>query len=311
MNKFNNSKMQNPNTCILLPPNHFSANKETAVNNHFQAKNNKTIDLNSIALSEHNQLVDKLKLNDINCFLLKDKKDIKNPDALFLNNWFSITTDQKLVIYPMWAKNRRSEIQSSHIDTLIAKFKLKECIDFSDRVNENKFCEGTGSIIFDQEQKKSFACISARTSVELFEYISIELGYAPISFEAIDLNGKPIYHTNVMLSIGENIVVICSEAIVNPIERIMVKKALAHKNRVIIDITLNQVKHFCGNVLEVNTNNGNPCLLMSKNAFDHFTFEQKTNIEERCTIIYSELTTIEKYGGGSMRCLIAGCDYTI
>lgn len=303
--------MQNPNTCILLPPNHFSANEETAVNNHFQVNNDETINLNELALLEHNQLVEKLKSNDITYFLLKDKKDIKNPDALFLNNWFSITTDQKLVIYPMWAKNRRSEIQSSHIDTLIAKFKLKECIDFSDRVNENQFCEGTGSIIFDHEQKKSFACISARTSVELFEYISKELGYTPISFEAIDLNGNPIYHTNVMLSIGENIVVICSEAIINPVERIMVKKALANKNRLIIDITLNQVKHFCGNVLEVNSKNGIPYLLMSKNAFDNFTSEQKATIEERCTIIYSELTTIENYGGGSMRCLIAGCDYTI
>lgn len=303
--------MQNPNTCILLPPNHFSANEETAVNNHFQVNNDETINLNELALLEHNQLVEKLKSNDITYFLLKDKKDIKNPDALFLNNWFSITTEEKLVIYPMWAKNRRSEIQSSYIDTLIAKFKLKECIDFSDRVNENQFCEGTGSIIFDHEQKKSFACISARTSVELFEYISKELGYTPISFEAIDLNGNPIYHTNVMLSIGENIVVICSEAIINPVERIMVKKALAHKNRLIIDITLNQVKHFCGNVLEVNSKNGIPYLLMSKNAFDNFTSEQKATIEERCTIIYSDLTTIENYGGGSMRCLIAGCDYTI
>lgn len=303
--------MQNPNTCILLPPNHFSANEETAVNNHFQVNNDETINLNELALLEHNQLVEKLKSNDITYFLLKDKKDIKNPDALFLNNWFSITTEEKLVIYPMWAKNRRSEIQSSYIDTLIAKFKLKECIDFSDRVNENQFCEGTGSIIFDHEQKKSFACISARTSVELFEYISKELGYTPISFEAIDLNGNPIYHTNVMLSIGENIVVICSEAIINPVERIMVKKALAHKNRLIIDITLNQVKHFCGNVLEVNSKNGIPYLLMSKNAFDNFTPEQKATIEERCTIIYSDLTTIENYGGGSMRCLIAGCDYTI
>lgn len=303
--------MQNPDTCILLPPNHFIANKETAVNNHFQVNNDETINLNELALLEHNQLVDELTSNDINCFLLKDKKDIKNPDALFLNNWFSITTDEKLVIYPMWAKNRRSEIQSSHIDTLIAKFKLKECIDFSDRVNENQFCEGTGSIIFDHEQKKSFACISARTSVELFEHISKELGYTPISFEAIDLNGNPIYHTNVMLSIGENIVVICSEVIINPIERIMVKKALVHKNRLIIDITLNQVKHFCGNVIEVNSKNGIPHLLMSKNAFDNFTSEQKANIKERCAIIYSELTTIENYGGGSMRCLIAGCDYTI
>lgn len=297
--------MQNPNKLLVLAPKHFAFNTETAANNYFQNKDTQVADSGKKAKEEHRRLRQLLQSENIDFSILDDLEHIKNPDAVFLNNWFSVQPDNSLVIYPMWAENRRSEVHPDQIEQLKKHVQPSKIIDFSDAYKHKEYCEGTGSIIFDHEEKMIFASISERTTPSLLAKIGKELGYDHFSFEAVDQNGNAIYHTNVLLSIGKHTVVLCGDAIENPIERKMLEKALTKNEKTVINISFQQMNKFCANVLEVNDRKGKPVLLMSETAFLNFTEAQKEIIRKKVRIAYCSIPTIEYYGGGSLRCMLA------
>ena len=298
--------MQNPNKLVLLTPKCFQFNEETANNNFFQKNKSDSDQIANKAALEHAKMVETLKDSGIEVLLLTDDEQLNNPDAIFLNNWFSIAPDNTLIIYPMWAENRRREVRLEAIETIKTSFEITKTIDFSPKVDNGLFCEGTGSIVFDDLTKKAFACISPRTNIELFEEICKTLNYQPISFLAEDAMGREIYHTNVMLSIGKYVIVVCADSISNNIERKLVLQQLHQTNRLVVEISLAQMNQYCGNVIEVTNLDGEHFLLMSETAYQAYTPKQIAEISAQVKILSFAIPTIETYGGGSVRCTIAG-----
>lgn len=296
---------QNPNLIYVLPPKNFGFNGETAADNYFQKKGESKSNLSILAANEHAEFCQKLTEFDVEFHALTDSADIVLPDALFLNNWFSVTKDHRLVLYPMLAKSRRSEVRQELIHEIKEKSEISELLDYRDFINQDMYCEGTGSLIFDHENKLAFVCVSKRSTPKLCEIICKDLGYKLVTFEALDLNGRQIYHTNVMLSIGENVAVICFEAIEDPLEKAFVRKYLQKSNRIILEISLKQMQNFCGNVFEVNDKKGIPVLLMSESAYINFEEKQINSINQRVKVLKVAIPTIEKYGGGGVRCMVA------
>lgn len=274
----------------------------TAESNKFQSKSDFNVDK---VKEEFNEAV--LKITNQGIEILHDfpENESDTPDEIFPNNWFSSHPDGKLVLYPMAAPNRRLE-RSPFIINHLQKNGHSELIDFTSFESQNQFLEGTGSIIFDHQNKLAFACESERTNVQLFSSLCKQLGYQSFSFLSVDLSGFPIYHTNVVMSIGENYAVICLDSIENTIERNMINQALKQTGKTIIDITLNQMNLFCGNIFEVRNDNDELITLCSKTAFDAFTPNQRAQIEQTSKLVYCDIPTIEKIGGGSVRCMMAG-----
>ncbi len=205
----------------------------------------------------------------------------------------------------MFAKNRQAEVRPEIINKIKQKFKVLNHIDLTRHCSENIFLEGTGSIIFDHVNKKAYACLSPRTDKNLFEKVCHILDYKPVSFTSSDENNTPIYHTNVMMCIDDDLAVICLESLKNQQEREFVKKELINDGHEIVDITLNQVKKFAGNMLALKSKNDEKILVMSSTALNCLTEKQKLIIESKTKIVSPDISTIEKIGGGSARCMIA------
>jgi hypothetical protein len=296
--------MNNPNRIIMVRPANFGYNPETAESNKFQ-NTAPIVNAQDLALEEFDNMVRKLRRHDIEVLVLQDSDTPKKPDAIFPNNWISFHPDGQSVLYPMEAPNRRIERRMDVLE-LVPDFNRDQLIDLTHFEAESKFLEGTGSIIFDHRNKLAFCAISSRSDVTAFEHICQKLGFTPISFEAHDVNGHAIYHTNVLLSIGENVTVICEECISNPIERAMVMNKLRESGNLIITIDFKQMAKFAGNCLEVNDKSGKPYLIMSETAFQAFSEETKNLIGKKVELIPVAIPTIEKIGGGSARCMMLG-----
>jgi hypothetical protein len=296
--------MSNPNHIILVRPANFGFNFETAGSNKFQQT--ATIDqAQEKAVAEFDRMVEQLRSQNIVCTVFQDTEDPIKPDAIFPNNWISVQPNGTLAIYPMEAENRRLERRRDIVDFLISKG-FSPVFDYSSFEKQGQIVEGTGSILFDHENNLAFGCISSRTDAKLFEQIVSELGYKPISFLAEDLNGHPIYHTNVMLAIGEHTIVCCAESISNPIERQMVTEQLKSAGKVYVEISLSQMNQFAGNCLEVNDKTGKPKLILSQTALDALHTEQINSLQNAVELVPVEIPTIEKIGGGSARCMCLG-----
>ncbi|WP_081965522.1 citrulline utilization hydrolase CtlX [Porphyromonas macacae] len=291
----------------MIEPIAFGFNKETSVNNHFQTNPNKK---NSIiqgeALFQFNQFVKLLKDNFINVITIKDTKYPFTPDSIFPNNWISFH-EGTIVIYPMFAKNRRHERRSDIIFFLKEKgYLIEQIIDYSIWENENRYLEGTGSMVLDREKKIAYATISDRTDKMIFEIFCKDFKYEPIIFHAYhEINGvkKPVYHTNVMMSIGCEYAIICLEAITCVKERKRVIDALSDKE--LIEISASQMINFAGNVLQLENLKGEKLLVMSKNAYNSLDTLQIHSLKEFNKIITPSIETIEKHGGGGVRCMLA------
>lgn len=296
--------MQNPNQVILIRPANFGFNSETAISNKFQ-RQIEDHEAQAKALIEFNEFVEKLNAENIQVSVFDDTIIPIKPDAIFPNNWISAHPSGTIVLYPMEAPNRRLERRMDVINYLEDNG-FKRIIDLTASEKDGNYLEGTGSIIFDPITNDAYACISSRTDVKLFEQVCRELNYNPISFLADDISSNPIYHTNVMLSIGEHCIVICSESISDPIERAMVMAQLKRSRRIIVDVNYQQMNNFTCNCLEVNDQNGNPKLIMSTTAYNSFSMEQLSQIESQVKIIHVSIPTIETIGGGSARCMLLG-----
>jgi hypothetical protein len=296
--------MNNPNAIIMVRPANFAFNSETAVSNKFQ--NDMQIqDSNLKALREFDDMVNKLRLAGIQVHLLHDSPYPVKPDAVFPNNWISFHPDGLAVLYPMEAPNRRIERRMDVFDFVDSKY-INNLLDITGNELDGRYLEGTGSIIFDHNQKTAYCAVSSRSNAALFEFLCKQINYRAVSFEAIDFNEHPIYHTNVMLSIGDNIIVICSESILNPVERNMVLNELRATNRVIIEVDFQQMNQFAANCLEVNDIHNQPKLVMSETAYAALKQEQIEQIQGKAVIVTVCIPTIEQIGGGSARCMMLG-----
>jgi hypothetical protein len=293
----------------MIEPVAFQFNEQTAINNFYQKK----IPLSAIetqkqALAEFNALVNKLKDKGVNVITIKDNEDLKTPDSIFPNNWISFHEDKRIVLYPMFAKNRRYERRSDIIEDLRDQhhFYVSKIVDYSSFEDEGCYLEGTGSLILDRENKLCYAAISERTNKKLVLKFCADFNYEPICFTANQtIKGErlPIYHTNVMLCIGNEYAVVCLDAIDDLAEKELVRNKLFSSGKDIIQITEEQKNNFAGNVLQVFGDQ--PYLVMSSKAYKCLTKAQLVKISSYNTIIHSNLDTIEKCGGGSARCMMA------
>lgn len=300
---------QSTDTILMIRPASFRMNEETAVNNYFQQKDDRSISANELAQKEFDSFVDKLRENNINVIVVDDDEKLDTPDALFPNNWVSFHENGTVGLFPMFAENRRRERREEVIDQIEANnFKVANFIDYSDAEKDSVFLEGTGSLVLDRINKKAYCAISDRASEDLLIEFCEDLEYFPILFHANQShNGKrlPIYHTNVMMCIGTDVAIIASSTIDDKHERKTVMENLKKDGKEVIDISEEQMNSFAGNMLEVRDTSGKIYMVMSDQARSALTDEQKDIIEKHANIISSDLSVIEKYGGGSARCMMA------
>lgn len=292
---------------LLIRPQNFGYNLETAESNKFQnmTAGEDADSIKEFALTEFDQFAEALQSKGVNIRVFEDTEFPQKPDAIFPNNWVSFHADGTVILYSMCAGNRRSERRMDIIETLGTEFQIAKTIDLSHFENETRFLEGTGSIVFDHASKTAYACISPRTDAGLFTDVSETLGYRPISFHAADENGRAIYHTNVMMCIGPGFAVACLESINDENERITVTAMLKKGGLEIVDIDFEQMNRFAGNMLAVSGENGKTFLVLSTNPLGSFTSEQKSTLEKYCELLPVSIPTIETYGGGGARCMMA------
>jgi hypothetical protein len=294
--------MQSTNQILMIRPVAFTFNDQTATSNSFQKQEEANSETQNLALIEFDTLVNKLMNVGVSVTVINDTIEPHKPDSIFPNNWISFHPKGEIAVYPMMAPNRRLERRFDILDHLGNTFELNEIHDFTASENENKFLEGTGSMVLDRENKICYACISPRTDLSLLEKFCAKLNYQLIHFIANDILGNAIYHTNVVMSVTSNFIIICSECIYNKVE---LTQILTSTNKQIIEISLAQMNQFAGNVLEVLGTGTKKYLVMSEQAFKAFTPAQIQTIEKYCSILHSPLYTIESNGGGSARCMMA------
>lgn len=296
--------MQTTSHILMIRPSHFDFNNETAVNNSFQI-NSGDRSVPEKALQEFDQFVSTLKKHDIDVTVVQDTAEPYTPDSIFPNNWISFHSDGTICLYPMFAENRRKERKPTVLVQIASKFELTNKVDFTEQEDRNRFLEGTGSMVLDREHKIAYACISIRTDENVLQQFCDEMGYTPIVFEAVDQTGYPIYHTNVMMCVADQFAVICLESIRSEVEKENVLQTLLGTGKTIISITIEQMNHFAGNMLQIENVKGKKYLVMSTQAFKSLSENQIKQINVFNEIIHSDISTIEKNGGGSARCMIA------
>lgn len=301
MEKFKTSKV------LMVRPICFGYNEETAVNNYYQQNDGaESNEIQKKALAEFDNMVEKLKTYGVNVKVLQDTKDPYTPDSIFPNNWFS-THENTVVLYPMFAKNRRLERREDIYDFMTPTGELRK-IDYSKAEEKSIFLEGTGSLVLDRENKKAYCSLSPRADEKLLDDFCKDLGYKKIAFSSYQtVNGerKLIYHTNVMMAMGEKYAILCADCIDDKTEREKVIAELKENGKDIVYITEEQVQNFLGNAIELENNKGESLCIMSSTAYNALTADQKNTIEKYSIIVPVDVSTIEKYGGGSARCMIA------
>lgn len=296
--------MQTTSKILMVRPARFAYNEQTAGNNYFQHKSDSD-SIADTALKEFDALVSMLRGKDIDVTVVQDTLDPWTPDSIFPNNWFSSHITGELVLYPMFAENRRLERKPEVMNLLRRKMDHRKVVDLTHWENEGEFLEGTGSMIFDRYKRIAYCCRSQRTSEKVLADFCSLMNYDAVVFDAIDKNGNPVYHTNVMMSVGTQIAVVSLESIREEKERSKVISCLVSSGKIIVDISLDQVAHFAGNMLELKSRGGHPVMVMSSSARGVLTTAQETTISTYNSIVSADLTTIETNGGGSARCMIA------
>ena len=286
----------------MIRPVSFAFNEQTASTNTFQNTDRGRQDVQQRALREFNQMAAKLRDEGLNVFIADDTDEPHTPDSIFPNNWFSTHEDGTVVLYPMQAENRRYERRPDIFDTLSERYQLYEMLDLTAYEKDNKFLEGTGSLVLDRDLRVAYAAISPRTDAEVAQVFANKMGYELLLFNATDKHGVPVYHTNVVMCVGEEFLVVCMDSIQHPDQR---KAIVQSTSKDIIAITVAQMESFAGNMLQVRNASNEKLLLMSKTAYDSLTPEQITRLENYSRILYFDISTIEQHGGGSVRCMLA------
>lgn len=296
---------------LMVSPTNFGFNPETAINNEFQ-RNDTTLtadEIKQMALAEWNGLKMLLMENGIEVLTLENPPEPVTPDAVFPNNWFSTHEDGTVILYPMFAPNRRLERVPELLKGVLEKGNFKvtkvdeSLLKFE---NENEFLEGTGSLILDRLNKIAYACLAPRTTEKVLSEWSKLTGYKVVSFKAFGENLKtPIYHTNVMMAVGEKFAVICMESIKDPVERNNLFYHFRNIGKEIVEISFEQMNSFAGNCLELENKKGERFLVMSQRANDSLNNHQRELLAPYVKVISTSVNTIERFGGGSVRCMLA------
>ena len=295
---------------LMVRPANFGFNPETAENNFYQQRDEREADeINKIAQQEFDGFVSLLQDKGIDVLVIEDTDLPIKTDAIFPNNWFSTHQDGKILLYPMFSPNRRLERRKDIIEILIQKgFRISEIVDLTFFEQDNQFLEGTGSLILDRINKVAYACRSQRTHKTPLGYFGNLMGFEVVDFDATQVvNGilSPIYHTNVMMHIGTEIAVVCLESIPLASEKLKVQEYLEKTGKKMIPITAKQKFQFAGNMLEIQNNLGSKFTIMSDSAFQSLGDVQINTIKRYTEIIVPKIPTIEKIGGGSVRCMMA------
>jgi hypothetical protein len=296
--------MQNTAHLLMIRPVRFAFNKETAVNNTFQEVDTDK-DVASIAELEFDTFAQKLISSGLDVTIVQDTPEPHTPDSIFPNNWISFHEDGTIILYPMFAENRRAERKPHVLNEIKSKFNVTNQIDLTDLENKQMFLEGTGSMVLDRDNKIAYACLSPRTNQNALEIFANKTGYQIVSFHSTDQQRLPIYHTNVMMCVAKQFVVICMDSITDNTEREMVEKLIQKTGKKLVPISFEQMEHFAGNMLQVHNKQDEKLLVMSTQAFNSLLPEQIQILEKYNRIIHSDLSTIEKNGGGSARCMLA------
>ena len=297
--------MQTTSNILMIRPVAFGLNIQTADSNAFQDQQASQEAVQEKAVKEFDDFVAKLKANDIDVTVIEDTTKPHTPDSIFPNNWISFHDNGDIFFYPMQAENRRLERRADIIEQLKSDFKINTIHDLSASEKEGVYLEGTGSMVLDRENKIAYACLSIRTQEKALAQFCKESGYRAIIFHAFDQNGFAIYHTNVMMCVGDRFVVICLDTVKDESEKANLITSFHKTGKKIIEISLTQMNQFAGNMLQVNNRNGKSFIIMSERAFLSLNEVQKNILSTFATPLYSSLNTIENNGGGSARCMIA------
>tara|TARA_R110002073_G_scaffold93546_3_gene218383 strand:+ start:11434 stop:12372 length:939 start_codon:yes stop_codon:yes gene_type:complete len=302
---------QTTNTILMVRPTNIRANEQTAINNHYQKEIH---DVTLLALQlkaekEFDVFVEKLRNVGINVIVFEPKDGLDTPDAHFPNNWISFHENGIVGLYPMFAENRRTERREDVLFKLEDEgFLINHIMDYRTAEDQGMFLEGTGALLLDRVNRKAYCALSNRADEELFIEFCEDFEFTPIIFTAnqtVDGKREPIYHTNVMMCLGETFAVICLASIDDAKERKNVIKHLKEDGKEIIDITEAQVAKFAGNMLQVKGFDDKPYLIMSQSANNSLTQDQIKRLEKHAKILSSSLSIIEACGGGSARCMMA------
>ena len=290
---------------LMIRPAAFGFNPETAETNVFQKKPaDFSEQIHQKALAEFDYMVEILQKEDLNVIVVEDTLVPYKPDAIFPNNWISTHSEGTVVLYPLEAPNRRVERRQEVIDILKTKFKVHNTLNLSHYENRHRFLEGTGSMVLEHDHKVAFASLSSRTHSEVLDRFCSVMGYQNISFQAVDEFGQAIYHTDVIMTMGDKFVIACMEAVKDEIDQEDLLTSFRKMQKEVIKISYEQVKNFLGNTIEVSNNKGEKLLVLSERAYKSLEDTQKKRLETYLRLVPCPLDTIETYGGGSARCMI-------
>jgi hypothetical protein len=300
-------KQQTTSNILMVRPAHFGFNIETASNNAFQTQDAAFTqqEIKEKAKEEFDKFVAVLKARAINVVVAHDSDVPKKPDAIFPNNWLTMHDDGTMFLFPMYAAVRRLERSEDIIQMLENQYVVNKKIHLEHYESVHKYLEGTGSMILDRTHEMVYACLSPRTDLALLDEYCDMIHHKRIAFRAVDSEGQDIYHTNVMMALGETFVVICLDTVINDAERMNLIKHFEQTNKDIVEISLEQMMQFAGNMLQVRNDFDETFLVMSKQAYDALNPSQIAHIQRHTEILYSDITTIETLGGGSARCMMA------
>ena len=301
---------QTTDQLLMIRPSCFYANEQTAKNNYFQFQTNESlVTTTAKAQQEFDDFVSELRSHGVVVYVWQDTPEPSTPDALFPNNWISFHIPKTIVTYPMNAVNRQMEVSKAPIEFLESKgFLFSNQIDFTSFTSLNLYLEGTGSMVLDRVNQIAYCARSERTNPTLIDMFCQKMGYSAVvfsSFQSVNGQRQPIYHTNVMMNVGIDFAMVCLDSIDDTQELNALIHSLETTGKTIIELTEEQIHQFAGNVLELQSNNGNRLLAMSSSAFDALTDSQKSSLSSKLTMVHSPLPTIERLGGGSARCMMA------
>lgn len=288
-------------TVCMVRPGHFGYNKQTASSNMFQVNSNADV---SLVMAEFDHVYHQLINAGIEVIVFEDRAEVITPDSIFPNNWFAMLHNHNAFIFPMMAVNRRQEKRSDIIEALARKHKTQTIEDWSRYEKSNQFLEGTGSMVLDHVNAIAYASLSERTDEQLFLHFCSYINYKPITFRTF-IDQFPVYHTNVVLAIGEKFAVLANQSFLNASEEKLVKYYLHETEKEVIEITNEQVINYCGNVLQLQDKYGDKKILLSSRAKESFTSDQLAILQKHGELLVSKIDTIETIGGGGVRCMVA------
>lgn len=299
--------METASKILMIRPVKFESNPETCGTNAFQKRTNQSTDeVHQKSSQQFDNFVTLLRANGIDVTVIDDTLEPHTPDSIFPNNWITFYENETICLHSMENINRRAERKPHILNVLNDKFVISKIVDLTNSEERQQFLEGTGSVILDRRNRIAYACLSSRTHRSEFENYCNLFNLKGIAFNAVDKNNLPIYHTNVMLSIADNYVIVCSDSVRNDSERVDLLKSFAGTSKTVIEITLEQMNNFAGNVLQLqNGVTGEKFLVMSTRAYNCLDKDQIETISKFNKIVHENVDVIENNGGGGVRCMIA------